>query len=41
MPRTRMIVSVSVPTPLDEVRRRVASLQYLDRPTPFSAVTTR
>ena len=39
MPRTRMIVSVSVPTPLDEVRRRVVSLQHLDRPTPFSAVT--
>ncbi|KZB83411.1 hypothetical protein AVL48_04535 [Amycolatopsis regifaucium] len=39
MPRTRMIVSVSVSTPMDEVRRRVVSLQHLDRPTPFSTVT--
>ncbi|GAA1971861.1 hypothetical protein [Amycolatopsis minnesotensis] len=39
MPRTRMIVSVAGSTPLDEIRRRVVSLQHLDRPTAFSTVT--
>lgn len=39
MPRTRMIVSVSGGTRLDEVRRRVVSQHHLDQPTPFSAVT--
>lgn len=39
MPKTRLIVSIQSDLPLDEVRRRVVSLQHLDRPTPFSAVT--
>lgn len=39
MPRTRLVVSVDVEVPMDEVRRRVVSLQHLDRPTSFSSIT--